>query len=168
MKFRVSTCLWTCVLLAPLLCLAACDRGQHPQNIGRLAPVFTVSDAAHTVDLTSLRGRVVLVNFWASWCVPCVEELPSLLALQHQMPNLAVVAISIDQDDSAYRAFLARNHVDLLTVRDPDGRIASLYGTVQIPETYAVDRTGVLQRKFVSAQNWTSPEIVDYLKRLGA
>jgi cytochrome c biogenesis protein CcmG/thiol:disulfide interchange protein DsbE len=97
-----------------------------------------------------------------------VDELPSLLALQHAMPDVVVVAISMDQDDAAYKAFLARNHVDLLTVRDPDGRIEQLYGTAQIPETYVVDKNGVLQRKFVSEQNWMSPEIQQYLKKLGA
>jgi cytochrome c biogenesis protein CcmG/thiol:disulfide interchange protein DsbE len=151
-----------------LLLAVGCDRGNHPQNIGRLAPEFAISDGVHSVDLNKLRGRVVLVNLWASWCAPCVDELPSLLALQHEMPGVTVVAVSMDQDEDAYRTFLARNHVDLLTIRDPDARINALYGTVQIPETYAIDRNGILRRKFVSAQDWTSPEIIDYLKRLGA
>jgi cytochrome c biogenesis protein CcmG/thiol:disulfide interchange protein DsbE len=157
-----------CSLLALLGCVAGCDRGTQPQHIGKPAPEFIVSDSTRTVDLAKLRGHVVLVNFWASWCAPCVDELPSLLALQHEMPGLVVVAISIDDDEAAYQAFLARNHVNLLTVRDPTGRVNALYGTVQIPETYAIDRNGILQRKFVSAQNWTSPEILDYLTRLGA
>jgi cytochrome c biogenesis protein CcmG/thiol:disulfide interchange protein DsbE len=164
MRHRV--CAW--LVLALLGSASGCDRGSHPRNIGVVAPEFVVKDDARTVDLATLRGHVVLVNFWASWCEPCVAELPSLLALQHQMPGVTVVAISIDQDETAYRAFLLRNHVDLLTVRDPEERVSALYGTVQIPETYAVDRNGILRRKFVSAQNWTSPEIVDYLKRLGA
>ena len=154
--------------LALLLLAAGCDRNDHPQNIGRPAPEFTLADGTHSVDLNKLRGHVVLINLWASWCAPCVDELPSLLALQRQMPGLVVVAISMDQDDDAYRTFLKRNHVDLLTIRDPDARINALYGTVQIPETYAIDRNGILRRKFVSAQDWTSPEIIDYLHRLGA
>jgi len=96
------------------------------------------------------------------------ELVRALRALQHEMPGVTVVAVSMDQDEDAYRTFLARNHVDLLTIRDPDARINALYGTVQIPETYAIDRNGILRRKFVSAQDWTSPEIIDYLKRLGA
>jgi len=150
------------------LIVSGCDRGNHPQNIGKLAPQFAISDGTNSADLSKLRGHVVLVNLWASWCAPCVDELPSLLALQHQMPGVTVIAISMDQDDDAYRTFLKRNHVDLLTIRDPDARINTLYGTAQIPETYAIDRDGILRRKFVSAQDWTSPEIVDYLHRLGA
>ncbi len=82
------------------------------------------------------------------------------------MPALKIVAISLDQDDEVYRAFLAKHAVHLSTVRDPDGKINALYGTAQIPETYIIDRQGILRRKFVSAQNWTSPEIVAYLSRL--
>ena len=151
-----------------LLLAAGCDRGHHPQNIGRPAPEFQLSDGVHSVDLRALRGHVVLLNLWASWCAPCVEELPSLLALQHEMPGVVIVAVSIDEDDSAYRSFLARNHVDLLTIRDPSARINALYGTAQIPETYVIDPNGILKRKFVSAQEWTSPDIRGYLRELGS
>jgi cytochrome c biogenesis protein CcmG/thiol:disulfide interchange protein DsbE len=156
-------------LIATLLTLAiaaGCDRGDAPRNIGKPAPLFTLSDGSQTVDLAKLRGHTVLLNFWASFCLPCIDELPSLLALQHQMPNLTVVAISLDTDDTAYHRFLLRNHVDLLTIRDPDARINTLYGTAQIPETYVIDSQGILRRKFVNAQNWTNPEIVSYLKKI--
>lgn len=146
--------------------LAGCERGDHPGNLNKPAPEFTISDGVQSADLAKLRGKVVVLNLWATWCAPCVEELPSLLAMQKELPNVAIVAISLDQDDTTYREFLARHHVDLVTIRDESGRINSLYGTAQIPETYVIDRNGMLRRKFVSAQNWTSPEIVDYLKRL--
>ena len=84
------------------------------------------------------------------------------------MPNIVIVAVSIDDDNDAYRSFLARNHVDLLTIRDPSGRINALYGTAQIPETYVIDRNGILRRKFVSAQEWTSPDIESYLSKLSS
>ncbi len=125
-----------------------------------------VSDGTRTVDLSKLRGKVVVLNLWASWCATCVEELPSLLALQRQMPDLVIVAVSIDQDADVYHRFLEKNHVNLMTVRDADQQVNALYGTAQIPETYVIDRQGNLRRKFVSAQNWTSPEIVGYLARL--
>ncbi len=155
---------------ATLLILAAaltgCDRGDHPGNIGKPAPQFTLSDGKQSVDLAKLRGKIVVLNLWASWCAPCVEELPSLLELQRRNPQIVVVGISIDQDENVYRAFLAKNHVNLLTVRDADERINALYGTVQIPETYIIDRNGIIRRKLVSAQDWTSPEIEDYLHKL--
>ena len=153
-------------LMLVALLATSCDRGDHPARIGSGAPKFNVSDGSQTVKLEQLRGRVVILNFWATWCVPCIEEVPSLVALQQRMPKIAVVAISSDQDDAAYRQFLALYHVNFLTVRDPSERVPHMYGTVKIPESYVIDQDGVLRRKFVSAQDWTSPEILDYLGRL--
>ena len=156
---------WTSFILASLL-LVGCDRGSHPTNIGKPAPQFVVGDTTHTVDLSKLRGRVVVLNLWATWCAPCIEELPSLLALHQQMPSLEIVAISMDQDPDVYRQFLTDHHVDLVTIRDEDQRINALYGTVQIPETYIIDRQGVLRRKFIGAQDWTSPTLMSYLAKM--
>jgi cytochrome c biogenesis protein CcmG, thiol:disulfide interchange protein DsbE len=156
---------WASLMLGTLLAVG-CDRGSHPGNIDKPAPQFVVGDGSRTVDLSKLRGRVVVLNLWASWCAPCIEELPSLLALQKQMPELVIVAVSMDQDPDVYNRFLLKNHVNLVTVRDEEQRVNALYGTAQIPETYIIDRQGVLRRKFVSAQNWTSPEITSYLSKL--
>ena len=144
----------------------SCDRGDHPARIGAHAPQFNVTDGSQTVDLSTLRGHVVILNFWATWCVPCIEEVPSLVALHHRLPQVAVVAISRDEDAGAYQQFLVANHVDFTTVREPSGKTPNLYGTVKIPETYVIDGRGILRRKFVSAQDWTSPEIIDYLGKL--
>jgi cytochrome c biogenesis protein CcmG/thiol:disulfide interchange protein DsbE len=152
-------------LLGTLLA-AGCDRGSHPGNIDKPAPQFVLRDGTQTVDLSKLRGRVVVLNLWATWCAPCIEELPSLLTLQKQMPDLAIVAVSMDQDPDVYHQFLIRHHVNLITLRDQDQRINALYGTAQIPETYIIDRKGMLRRKFVSSQDWTSPEIISYLSKL--
>jgi thiol-disulfide isomerase/thioredoxin len=148
------------------LSLTACDRGDHPTNIGRPAAEFRVSDGTRTVDLAQFRGHVVVLNFWATWCPPCIEELPSLLEMQRRLPQVTVLAISQDEDENTYRRFLVDNRVDLLTVRDPSARVPILYGTSKIPESYVIDRDGVLRRKFVSAQDWTSPEILNYLGKL--
>ena len=155
------------ILALVTLPLTACDRGDHPTRIGAPAPAFTLTgDEGRTVSLAQFRGRIVIVNFWATWCFPCIDELPSLLALQRRMPQLAIVAISQDQDAATYRSFLLTYQVDLLTLRDPSMRVQHLYGTQKIPESYVIDRDGILRRKFVSAQDWTSPEILDYLSKL--
>jgi cytochrome c biogenesis protein CcmG, thiol:disulfide interchange protein DsbE len=143
-----------------------CDRGDHPGRIDKPAPQFAVNDGVTAVDLSRLRGRVVVLNLWATWCPPCLEELPSLLEMQRELPQVTVVAVSMDEDDAIYRKFLVTHRVDLITVRDPSRRVNALYGTVQIPETYVIDRQGVLRRKFVSAQDWTNPEILKYLRSL--
>jgi cytochrome c biogenesis protein CcmG/thiol:disulfide interchange protein DsbE len=134
--------------------------------IGQPAPEFTVNDGTTSVDLAQLRGKVVVLNLWATWCPPCIEELPSLLEMQRQLPNITVVAISEDQDADAYHRFLSRHPLDFTTVRDPSMHVNRLYGTAQIPETYVIDRQGVLRRKFVSNQDWTNPEIMSFLRSL--
>jgi peroxiredoxin len=162
---RFPRCLILALLL-PFALLPACNRGSHPAQTGMAAPDFTVSDGTTTVHLASYRGRVVLLNFWASWCMPCVVELPSLLELHHDQPNLVILAVSIDEDPAAYSSFIVRNHVDLITVRDPSQSAAKLFHTDMWPETYLIDRNGIIRRKFVGPQEWANPEIRAYLKSL--
>jgi cytochrome c biogenesis protein CcmG, thiol:disulfide interchange protein DsbE len=150
------------------MALAGCYGGSRPPRIGNPAPDFTVQDDERKVTLSEHRGKIVVLNFWATWCPPCVEETPSLVQMQQRMKNkgVEVLAISLDVDEGAYHRFLKDYKVDLLTVRDPNEKTNSLYGTFKYPETYIIDRNGVLQRKFIGAVDWTSPEITDYLGKL--
>ncbi len=156
--------LLTCLLLA----LSGCYSGSRPPRIGSNAPEFTVQDAQNKITLSQYRGQVVVLNFWATWCAPCVEELPSLVEMQRRMKakGVTVLAVSVDVDDSAYRQFVKDHNVSLLTVRDPDQKSNSLYGTSKFPETYVIDRNGVMRRKFIGAVDWTEPEITDFLSKL--
>jgi len=153
-------------LLVPLALTPGCDRGAHPAQTGQVAPDFTISDGTTTVHLAGYRGRVVLLNFWATWCAPCVEEMPSLLELHHDRPDLAILAVSIDENPDAYSRFLVRHNVDLTTVRDPAQKAAKLFHTEGWPETYIIDRNGIIRRKVVGPQDWNSLEIRAYLKSL--
>lgn len=155
-------------LMAVAVWASGCDRGAKPEQIGQKAPIFTVTDGAQTVSLEKLRGHVVVLNFWASWCAPCVEELPSLMAMQKELPQVQVLAVSTDQDGEAYAEFLQKHPVELTKVRDAAQASNALYGTFRYPETFVIDKQGVVRRKFIGAQNWTSAEIVDYLKKLAA
>jgi peroxiredoxin len=148
--------------------LSGCYRGSRPPRIGTAAPNFSVQDADRKVTLGELRGKVVVLNFWATWCAPCVEEMPSLVQLQQRFKDkgLTVVGISIDADGDAYHKFLKDYKVDFLTVRDPDQKTANLYGTFKWPETYIIDRDGIVRRKFIGAVEWSQPEIVDFLSKL--
>lgn len=153
-------------LLAALTLLSACNRGSHPAQMDRRAPDFTVSDGTTTIHLASYRGHPVLVNFWATWCEPCLLELPSLIQLHHDQPGLVILAVSIDDDPDAYKTFLVRHHIDLITVRDPNESAPTLFHTDMWPESYAIDQKGYIRRKFVGAQDWSSPEIRSFLKNL--
>jgi peroxiredoxin len=135
--------------------------------VGSPAPDFTVQETSRTVSLHDFRGKLVVLNFWATYCAPCVEEMPSLVRLQKEMgPNLTVLAVSQDPDENQYRRFLETYHIDFLTVRDPQAKSSALYGTTGIPETFIIDRSGVIRRKMIGPVNWSSPEMLEYLKKL--
>ena len=156
------------VLTCLLVTLSGCYSGSRPPRIGSNAPDFTVQDAQNKITLSQFRGQVVVLNFWATWCPPCVEEMPSLVEMQRRMKakGVTVVAVSTDVDESAYRQFLKTHGVNLVTVRDPDQKSNALYGTFKFPETYIIDRNGVIRRKFIGAVDWTEPEITDFLGKL--
>ena len=156
---------WFLSILAASLLLAGCT--STPRLIGGPAPDFTVRDSDRTVSLHDLRGKPVVLNFWTTWCGPCVEEMPSLVQLQKRMgDHVTVLAVSLDEDENAYHKFLRDYHIDLLTVRDPAKNSTRLYGTTGQPETFLIDASGKVRRKFVGAADWTNPEIIDYLNRL--
>ncbi len=127
-----------------------------------------MTDSDRTVQLSQLKGQVVLLNFWATWCPPCVEEMPSLVQMQNRLKGkgITVLAVSIDVDEKAYHQFVKEHGVNLLTVRDPDQKTPNLYGTHGWPETYVIDRNGVIRRKFIGAVDWTAPDITDFLSKL--
>ena len=151
-----------------LLALSGCYSGTRPPRIGTAAPDFTVKDADRTVTLSQFKGQIVVLNFWATWCPPCIEEMPSLVQMQQRMKDkgITVVAVSVDVDDSNYRRFIRDHNVNLLSVRDADQKSNALYGTFKFPETYVIDRSGVVRRKFIGAVDWTEPDIVEYLGKL--
>ena len=154
--------------LLAILVLTACYSGTRPTGIGGVAPDFTVQDSERKVTLSQFRGKVVVLNFWASWCPPCIAEAPSLVRMQQRLQprGVVVVAISSDEDEEAYRRFIKSYGLNFLTVRDPSERIQHKYGTIKIPETYIIDRDGVLTRKFVSSVDWDSDELRQFLNSL--
>jgi cytochrome c biogenesis protein CcmG/thiol:disulfide interchange protein DsbE len=156
-------------LLAVVVLMAACYKGTRPAHIGEAAPDFTVQDSDRRVTLSDFRGKVVVLNFWATWCPPCVEEMPSLVDMQSRMRDhgITVVAVSLDKDESAYRRFIEEHRLQaLLTIRDPEEKSNSLYGTHMFPETYIIDPSGIVRRKFIGAVQWNHPEILEYLEAL--
>ena len=155
------------LIVLVLIFIAGCTRGSRPGLVGSPAPDFTVQDADRKVSLHDLRGKVVELNFWATWCPPCVDEMPSLVKLQSDLKDRVVVlAISVDEDERSYHTFLKKNNVDVLTVRDPQQKSNELYGTIKFPETYIIDRNGVVQRKFIGPVDWTRADVVEYLNKL--
>lgn len=157
-----------CLTVVAFLLACACNRGSHPPRVGSPANDFTVKDSDRTVSLNQFKGQVVVLNFWASWCSPCVAELPSMMEMQERLRNrgITVLGVSIDVDDEAYHRFIKQRNVNFVTVRDPEQKVAGLYGTSGWPETYVIDRDGVMRRKVVGPINWDSPDILEFLSKL--
>jgi peroxiredoxin len=121
-----------------------------------------------SMHLADYKGKVVVLNFWASWCPPCVEETPSLEQLQQTIaPRGGVVlGVSVDDDMDAYRKFIDDQRVNFPTFVDVSKKIAPQYGTSMFPETYLIDRNGKLARKIVGPQDWQSPEVMSSIEVL--
>jgi len=97
-----------------------------------------------------------------------VEEIPSLVEMQRRMKSkgVTVIAVSVDVDDNAYKQFVKDHNVNLLTVRDASQKSNQLYGTFKFPETYVIDRNGIMRRKFIGAVDWTAPDVTEFLGKL--
>jgi cytochrome c biogenesis protein CcmG/thiol:disulfide interchange protein DsbE len=148
------------------LLAAGCDRGDHPAMVGSPAPDFTIHDGMRTVTLSQFRGKPVMLNFWATWCPPCIEEMPSLIALHQQMPQLEILAVSVDHDEAQYNNFLAQHPLPFDLVRDGAETSDRLYHTDGFPETFMIDSHGIVRRHMVGPQDWTTPAMLDFLRSL--
>jgi cytochrome c biogenesis protein CcmG, thiol:disulfide interchange protein DsbE len=152
------------IVLCALL-LMGCN--PQPRMIGRQAPDFTVRDSERTVSLHDLKGKPIILNFWASYCAPCIKEMPSLTRLQQQMGSrITVLAVSVDEEEAKYHKFLTDHDIHLLTVWDSQKKSMELYGTVLLPETYIIDGAGRVRRKIVSSADFTDPALIEYLNQL--
>jgi len=156
------------VLILVLFALPSYRQGEA-SIAGKTADDFALTIDGKPQHLSDYRGRVVVLNFWASWCPPCVEEAPALNRLQRHIERNGgtILGVSIDEDPAAYEKFLKDFGIVFPTWRDPavhdnKSKIGLGYGTSLIPETYVIDRHGKIARKLVSAQQWDSPEMLAY------
>ncbi len=135
---------------------------------GKTAEDFQLELNGKPAHLSDLRGKVVVLNFWASWCGPCVEETPALITLQQRIAarNGVIVGVSIDEDVAAYAKFVKAQGINFPTMNDPSAKIAHDYGTSMWPETYVIDRKGKIARKIIGPQDWNSPEMLAYFDNL--
>lgn len=131
---------------------------------------FTLTDMeGRQVALDSYRGKVVFLNFWATWCAPCRREMPDIQSLHRKMdPNqFAVVTVSVDdggREDVA--SFFRERQLDVPTLLDPKDEIARVYGVTGFPETFLIDKTGKVVERFIGPRDWLSPAYMDLYRRL--
>jgi cytochrome c biogenesis protein CcmG/thiol:disulfide interchange protein DsbE len=166
----------TAVLLVALAFVIVYSVQDHVVGVGDSAPNFRVkTDSGAVLTPKDFGGKVLVLNFWASWCAPCVQEMPSLNQLQKMFASQGVVVlgINVDRKEDAYRNMLNRFQVTFQTVRDPEENINYRYGTYKIPESYIIDRNGKVLQKYAGLPEvngewkpWTDPEIVNYVRSL--
>ena len=146
---------------------AVYERPIHVVVAGEPAPPFTIAaDNGRRVSTPGFGGKLLVLNFWATWCPPCVEETPSMsqFAKDYAGRGVVVLGISVDTSETAYRAFLAKYKPDFLTVREL--LIHRDYGTFMYPETYIIDSTGRVAQKIAEGADWSNPNLRAYIDSL--
>ena len=135
----------------------------HPVTVGARAPVFrarTLGDSTREKTLDEYRGQVVLLNIWATWCLPCRVEMPSIEQLHraYAAEGLNVVAVSVDGPgkEQAIREFARTYGLTFEILHDPSGQIERQYRSLGLPETYVIGRDGVIRKKVLGAATWSS------------
>ena len=163
-----------------LVLMAWAGRGRfQPVGLGTDAPAFTISDLQGTpVSLEDHRGRVVLINIWATWCGPCIVEMPSMQRLYEQLDGqpFDILAVSVDaalgEPDEAGNiggdvARFAQEHgLTFQILQDASGRIRQTYRTTGVPESFLIGKDGVIYKKIAGATEWDSPENLELIQRL--
>jgi peroxiredoxin len=144
--------------------------GQPLVAVGRAAPDFALPRLdGQVVRLSDYRGKVVFLNIWATWCGPCREEMPSMEKLYQEMKgeDFVILAVSIDAlGAAAVKPFMAELKLTFPALLDPQGAIRRLYNTTGVPESFILDKNGIVAAKIIGARNWASPDVVQAFKDL--
>ena len=166
----------TGVLLVALAFVIVYSVQDHVVGVGDGAPNFKVkTETGAVMSPKDFGGKLLVLNFWASWCAPCVQEIPSLNQFQKMFASQGVVVlgVNVDSKEDLYRNMLHRFQVSFQTVRDPEENINYRYGTYKVPESYIIDRNGKVLQKYAGLPEvngewklWTDPEIVSYVRSL--
>jgi peroxiredoxin len=132
------------------------------------APKFSLPDLkGRAFTLDKLRGKPVLLNFWATWCPPCIEEMPSMETLATRIGDRAVLAaVSVDESLDEVKRFFDKREVPLLVLHDPEKKVSQAYGSEKYPETFLIDAQGRVRYYFINKRDWAQVEATECLKSL--
>jgi len=143
--------------------------GKTPSEKSQAPEISVVSLDNQQLTLASLKGKVVLLNFWATWCPPCREEIPSMMKLNTFMAGkpFQMVCVSVDEGGKkAVEEFFKNSGFSLPAYTDPSGQVSKTYGITGVPETFVIDKNGMIVKKVIGGLDWNSPEVIAFLEGL--
>jgi thiol-disulfide isomerase/thioredoxin len=164
-----------CLILSVAILMAGCSKketatGDSEVKEKKPAPEITVTSLTNVpLKLSALKGKVVLLNFWATWCPPCREEIPSMMKLNSAMAGkpFQMVAVSIDEGGvPEIESFFKSSGFSLPAYTDPGGAAVKIYGITGVPESFIIDKNGILVKKVIGPLAWDSPETITYIEGL--
>jgi cytochrome c biogenesis protein CcmG, thiol:disulfide interchange protein DsbE len=184
MSKRLLVYLVPALLVGMVAWLSLRPRSPRPVEIGESVPDFSLplasnspaGSAGASVQLADYRGHVLVLNFWAPWCPPCVEEAPSLESFAAKVRPIGVEVLGAsechdcevadEEDPAALGTFISKFHVSYPIAHDRSRALATRYGTLQFPETYIIDRKGHLAEKIIGAYDWNDPRMLAFVREL--
>jgi peroxiredoxin len=168
-KVNVAKLVVAGIILGGVVLVLLVRQGSRFPQLGDTAPDFALPTLkGQTIRLSDYRRQVVVLNLWATWCPPCVEETPSLKRFADQMAGrgVAVVSISVDEDPKALADFISKYDLTYPVARDPQQAVTSRYGTFKFPETFILDEDGRIADKIIGAIDWQDPRISEFVLNL--
>ncbi len=141
--------------------------GVKPLSVGDQVKAFQLPNLKDELQNIP-EGKVVLLNFWATWCPPCRQEVPSMVELYSKLKDkgFEIVAVSVDRNKSAVESFVAEQAMDFTVLHDKDSAVSKQFGVFRYPETFIIDRNGVIRQHLNGAVEWTTPNFYDYFEKL--
>ena len=144
--------------------------GQSRVKVGSPAPNFTFPDlTGKKVSLSDYRGRVVFLNIWATWCPPCVDEMPSMETLynEYKSDQFEILAVSVDgEGQKVVTPFMDRLNLTFPALLDKKAKIKNIYGVTGIPESFIIDKNGIIIKKVIGPIDWTKPDVSRFFEDL--
>ena len=146
--------------------MTAYSENAGPPRIGKLAPDFELLDLdGKPIRLSHLKGQPVMINFWATWCPPCREEIPLIEEVRVQFPDLVILAVDADESESTVRAFVQTNQITTIVLLDPGSIINDRYYVEGLPTSYFIDNNGVIRSAQIGVLSKES--LLDHLGKIG-
>lgn len=160
------------VILISSILIVSCgsinDKSSKPKK-GYFAPDFTLKSVdGKEYTLSRLRGKVVYVNIWATWCPPCRDEMPSMVKFfnRFKREGVDILAVSVDKDVDAVKKFIKKYNVTFPVLLDPEQKVYKLYNATAVPETHLVDKLGIIRDTMIGPFDWTRPGNINSVKEL--